>query len=147
MIQVIVSSAASFFSSSPSSSPVKTPLTSKADRAEAAALASAVSTEKPPAASRRVLPFNSPVPAPSASPSLSRNKSPGHVVKKEEKLISEVKKEEAKESKRGFVPKKWQGGGGQERGGAALGALCESELPNGAKNCLEVSHGLTGREA
>lgn len=59
----------------------------------------------------------------------------------EEEVEVVVGKEEVKKS--AYVPKKWQGGGGgggdQERGRAALGALSVSELPNGAKNCLEVS--------
>ena len=93
--------------------------------------------EKPAASapSKRVLPFRSPASLPPASSSVSRAKSPARNVKQGQ----EEKEEEV--TKNVFVPKKWQGGGGggQERGGAALGALSASELPNGAKNCLEVT--------
>ena len=39
-----------------------------------------------------------------------------------------------------YVPNKWQGNAGKERGGASLGPLSSDELPVGAPNCLEVQH-------
>jgi hypothetical protein len=143
VFQVAVSSASSFFSSSssPSSSPVKTPAAK--DQMEVVVVDGSAEKLAAPAPSKRVLPFRSPAPVPLTSSSVSRTKSPARNVKKKDE--EDEDKEEVKEKedvkKSAFVPKKWHGGGGggQERGGAALGALSASELPNGAKNCLEVS--------
>lgn len=46
--------------------------------------------------------------------------------------------EEKVKVKSAYVPNKWQGNAGKERGGASQGPLSADELPVGAPNCLEV---------